>query len=81
MKISISELRRAAEFLQVDAGRICPSEDLKILDNVAEYLRYVANQREEYEARQREEDPRMKKLKSALSQLRSARTMRLAGRT
>ena len=81
MKISILELRRVAEILEVDAARVCLPEDLPMLENVADYLRFVANQREEYEARRREEDPRMKKLKSALSQLRSARRIRLAGQS
>ena len=80
MKISIRELRRTAEFLEGDAARVCPPDDLQTLTNVADYLRYVADQREEFEARQREADPRMQKLRTALAQVWSARNARLAGR-
>lgn len=80
MKISIPDLRVAAEFLEREGVRYCPPEQRQGLYNAADYLRFVADQREEYEARHREPDPRMEKLRSALKQVWSARNSRLAGR-
>ena len=81
MTITVSELRKAADFLATDGANNCRPEERDKLLSVAEYLRFVADQREEYQSRLAPPDPRMDKLKSALKHVWSARTARLAGRT
>lgn len=81
MKISIPKLRWVADWLERDGVRICRLEEQGALQDVAEYLRFVADQREEFEARRRDPDERMEQLKSALQKVFSARGARAAGRT
>ena len=80
MKISIRDLRLAADWLETQGARYSHPEDHQSLYNAADYLRFVADQREEYEARQREPDERMEQLKVALQKVWSARGARAAGR-
>ncbi|MEL6979173.1 MAG: hypothetical protein AAGM38_10885 [Pseudomonadota bacterium] len=80
MNFSIRDLRTAADWLNNEGVRYCHPDDQAALSRAAEYLRFVADQREEYEATRQEPDPRMDRLKSALERVWSARAQRNAQR-
>lgn len=80
MKISILELRTVAEFLDSDGVRHCRADERSMLVSVADYLRFVADQREEYESRHAPVDPRAAQLRAVLQKVWSGRAERLARR-
>lgn len=81
MNISIGDLRTAADWLNNEGVRFCHPEDQEALYRAADYLRFVADQREEFQATRRDPDPRMEQLKSALQRVWSARAQRNAARS
>lgn len=73
MKVSTNDLYVAAEWLDQNATRFADPADQTALLNAADWMRFVAAQREEYEARKRSGEPRYKSLKSAVTAVWRAR--------
>lgn len=78
MKIAVRDLMSAIYCLEDTSRCGGRSEDRDALRRVAEYLRFVADQRQEYEATRGPADPRMDFLKSALKKVQSARAARVS---
>ena len=66
IKTNISDLHTAADLLYDYSFRRRPEPDSEATKRVADWLTFVAEQREEYEARKRTEQPRYASLKSGM---------------
>lgn len=77
IKIAVRDLKTAIYRLEDFAGEDeRRREDGDALLRVADYLRYVMDQRQEFEARREPSDPRMALVKSALKKVLSPRAAR-----
>lgn len=77
MKIAVRDLKTAIYCLEDYARGGHRSADGDALRRVADYLRFVVEQRQEFEATRGGLDPRMAHLKTALKKVWSARTERV----
>lgn len=73
MKATVKDLNIAAAWLEEQGGRGGGYEDEEACGRVADYLRFVADQREEYEATRRSPEQRMEALKIAFEKVWGAR--------
>lgn len=78
IELSIRDLQLAAYRLEIDGGRSAAREEADACRRVADYLRFVADQREEFEARRAAADPNMTALRATLSKVFSPRRQRVS---